>query len=64
MKSQIGKTRWGRKRKPPRVFKEHGVLMAANIMDSKKAIATSVLIVKAFVQMRKLVTTHAMYFTG
>ncbi len=36
----------------PRVFTEHGVLMAANVLRSDRAVTMSVELVKAFVRMR------------
>ena len=38
----------------PYVFTEHGVLMAANVLNSKKAIKTSVALVETFVKLRRL----------
>ena len=49
----ISKGRGGR-RYAPHVFTEHGVLMAANVLNSRKAIKTSVAIVEAFVKLRRM----------
>lgn len=49
----ISKGRGGR-RYAPYVFTEHGVLMAANVLNSNKAIKTSVAIVEAFVKLRRM----------
>lgn len=44
----------GRHRKYlPRVFSEHGALMAANVLRSEKAVEMSLYLVRAFVQMRE-----------
>lgn len=44
----------GRHRKYlPRVFTEHGAIMAATILNSERAVAMSVYVVRAFVRMRK-----------
>ena len=51
--SVISKGRGGR-RYPPYVFSEHGVLMAANILNSKKAVKTSVALVEAFLHLRRM----------
>ncbi len=40
----------------PHAFTEHGVLMAANVLNSPKAIAASIWIVRVFIQMRAYVT--------
>ena len=37
----------------PYAFTEHGVVMAANLLSSEKAVETSVYIVRAFVKMRQ-----------
>ena len=50
-------TRGGR-RKLPLAFTEHGVLMAANVLNSNRAIRMSVLVVRAFVQLRKTLSAH------
>jgi hypothetical protein len=47
--SKIGR---GGIRKLPNVFTEHGAIMAANVLNSPKAIQMSVYVVRAFVQLR------------
>ena len=42
----------GGRRKLPWVFTEHGAIMAATILNSERAVAMSVYIVRAFVKMR------------
>ena len=42
----------GGRRKIPRVFTEHGALMAANVLNSKRAVEMSVFVVRAFTKMR------------
>ena len=54
----ISKGRGGR-RKLPRVFTEHGALMAASVLSSDRAVAMSVYVVRAFVQMRRALLTTA-----
>lgn len=52
--------RRGRHRKYlPRVFTEHGALMAANILRSGKAVEMSLYLVRAFVQMRETILANA-----
>jgi ORF6N domain len=48
----------GGRRYAPRVFTEHGALMAATILSSPRAIEVSAYVVRAFVRMRELATTH------
>ncbi len=42
----------------PRAFTEHGALMAANVLRSRRAIAVSVEIVRAFIRLRKFALTN------
>ncbi len=42
----------------PYVFTEHGAIMAASVLNSQRAIEVSVLIVRAFVQLRHLVINN------
>ena len=48
----------GGRRYAPRVFTEHGALMAAMILSSPRAIEISVYVVRAFVRLRELAATH------
>jgi ATP-dependent Clp protease ATP-binding subunit ClpA len=56
LRSQIATSNSGRggRRYLPRVFTEHGALMAATILNSPRAIEVSVYVVRAFVQLRDL----------
>ncbi len=42
----------------PYAFTEHGAIMLANVLNTPTAIETSVLIVRAFVKLRELLSTH------
>ncbi len=42
----------------PQAFTEHGAIMAANVVNSPSAIRMSVVVVRAFVQLRQLLSTH------
>lgn len=42
----------------PYVFTEHGTLMAANILKSKRAVQMSVFVVRAFVRLREIALMH------
>lgn len=42
----------------PYAFTEHGTIMLANFLNTPTAIVTSVLIVRAFVKLRELLSTH------
>jgi hypothetical protein len=49
----------GGRRKPSLVFTEHGAIMAASVVRSPRAVAMSVYVVRAFVQMREELLTNA-----
>lgn len=53
--SQIAMSKHGRggRRTLPFAFTEHGALMAANILNSSRAVAMSVYVIRAFVKMRE-----------
>ena len=55
----ISKPARGGRTKLPRVFTEHGALIAASILNSERAIAMSVYVVRAFVQMRECLAANA-----
>jgi ORF6N domain len=40
-------------------FTEHGAVMAANVLKSEQAIETSVFVVRAFVRLRHMLSSHA-----
>ena len=42
----------------PLVFTEHGAIMAANVLNSQRAIEASVQVVRAFVRLREVLATH------
>jgi len=48
----------GGRRTPPYAFTEHGAIMAANVLRSERAIEMSVFVVRAFVRLRGMLTTH------
>jgi hypothetical protein len=54
LRRQIGASSGhGGRRSLPRVFTEHGAIMAATILNSERAVAMSVYVVRAFVNMRQ-----------
>jgi phage regulator Rha-like protein len=59
LKSQFVTSSWGGRRKPTYVFTEHGALMAANVLNSKRAVQMSIQIVRTFAKLRQLLFTHA-----
>src|SRR5580693_6792703 len=60
LRSQIAtskKTRGGR-RYTPHAFTEHGAIMAATVLNSKRAVQMSVFVVRAFVRLREMLATN------
>jgi hypothetical protein len=60
LRSQIAtskKSRGGR-RYTPYAFTEHGALMAATVLNSKRAVQMSVFVVRAFVRLREMLATN------
>jgi hypothetical protein len=49
---------WGGRRSLPYVFSEHGTIMAANILNSERADAVSVTVVRAFIRLREMLASH------
>ncbi len=58
---QIGISKKGRggRRYLPYVFTEHGALMAANILNSERAVEASVQVIRAFVKLRQILLSNA-----
>ena len=42
----------------PNAFTEHGVIMVASVLNTKRAIQVSVFVVRAFVKLREMLSTH------
>ncbi len=59
--SQIAISNPGRggRRKLPWAFTEHGVIQAANVLNSPRAVAMGVYVVRAFVKLRELLITNS-----
>ena len=53
--SKLGR---GGPRKLPLVFTEHGAIMAANVLNSQRAMRASVEVVRAFVRLRRIVASN------
>lgn len=60
LRSQFATSKSGRggRRSLPYAFTEHGAIMAANVLNSKRAIHMSVYVVRAFVRMRQALITR------
>lgn len=60
LRSQIVTSNEGRggRRYIPRAFTEHGALMAASVLNSDRAIAMSVYVIRAFVEIREQIAAN------
>jgi len=50
---------WGGRRYPPYAFTEQGVAMLSSVLRSPRAIGVNIEIMRAFVRMRRLLSSHA-----
>jgi len=61
LRSQFATLKTGRgqhRKYLPHVFTEHGAIMAATVLNSTRAVEVSIFVVRAFVQLRELLTGH------
>lgn len=60
LRSQIAtsKVKHGGRRYLPYAFTEHGVVMTANVLNSKQAIESSIFVVRTFIKLREFVLSH------
>ena len=59
LRSQIVTSSWGGRRYPPYAFTEQGVSMLSSVLRSKRAIQVNIEIMRAFVQLRRILASHA-----
>ncbi|TAJ89204.1 ORF6N domain-containing protein [bacterium] len=59
LKSQIVTSSWGGlRRAAPYAFTEQGVAMLSSVLNSKRAVQVNIEIMRAFVRLRKIMSTH------
>ena len=58
LKSQNVTSSWGGRRKLPNVFTEHGVLMLSSVLNSDRAVAVNIQIMRIFTRVRQMLTDH------
>jgi hypothetical protein len=58
LKFQFGTSSWGGTRKLPLAFTEQGVAMLSSVLRSKRAIRVNIEIMRAFVKLRALLSSH------
>ncbi len=59
LRSQSVTSSWGGRRYPPYAFTEQGVAMLSSVLRSHRAVQVNVSIMRAFVQLRKMLSSHA-----
>ncbi len=58
LKFQFGTSNWGGTRKLPYAFTEQGVAMLSSVLRSERAVQVNILIMRAFVKLREILSTH------
>ena len=58
LKSQTVTSNWGGVRKLPYVFTESGIAMLSSVLNSDRAIGVNIQIMRAFIGMRRMLSTH------
>ena len=58
LRLQIARSSWGGRRHPPYAFTEQGIAMLSGVLNSKRAIAVNIAIMRTFVRLRQLLATH------
>ncbi len=60
LRSQFATSKEGRggRRYRPYAFTEHGAIMAASVLNSERAIQTSIFVVRAFVRLKQMLAPH------
>ncbi len=59
LRSQSVTSSWGGRRYPPYAFTEQGVAMLSGVLNSKRAVQVNIAVIRAFVQLRQLLSSHA-----
>jgi hypothetical protein len=64
LRSQFATSRsHGGRRHLPHAFTEHGAIMAASVLNSRKAVQMSLFVVRAFVRLREMIATNRVLAT-
>ncbi len=58
LRSQIVTSSWGGRRSPPYAFTEQGVAMLSSVLNSPRAVAVNIEIMRAFVRLRLLLASN------
>ena len=58
LKSQFATSSWGGRRKEPYVFTEHGVLMLSSVLNSERAIAVNIKIIRVYTKIKEMLLSN------
>ncbi len=58
LRSQIVTSSWGGRRYLPYAFTEQGVAMLSSVLNSERAVQVNIIIMRAFVKIREMLSTH------
>ena len=58
LRFHFGTSRWGGRRYLPYAFTEQGIAMLSSVLNSKRSIQVNIEIMRAFVKLREMITTH------
>jgi hypothetical protein len=58
LRSQFATSSWGGIRYAPMAFTKHGALMLSSILNSKRAVAVNIQIMRIYIKMREIMLTH------
>ncbi len=58
LRSQIATSSWGGRRVLPYVFTEHGVLMLSSVLNSDRAIAVNIKVVRVYNKLKEILLTN------
>lgn len=56
LRSHFATSSWGGRRSEPFAFTEHGVLMLSSVLNSERAIAVNIQIIRVFTKIREMLT--------
>jgi hypothetical protein len=55
----VTSSQWGGRHYPPYAFTEQGVAMLSSVLNSPRAIAVNIEIMRAFIRLRRMLASHA-----
>ena len=58
LKSQNATSSWGGRRTLPYAFTEHGVLMLSSVLNSDRAIAVNIKVIRVYNKLKEMLLTH------